>query len=734
MKLTASMSGRFFVILGMLALASPADASSGFTTRALIDGIGYRSNLIDPLNPYAADETDMLRTLLHRYGLFPKSLDLFYDEYQGGILGKEYLKRFPLLISEKFDGVNLTMVPEYHYNHGICRSNNYSSALSYMNAVNLELGKSLETDALILARHRILIICNIPKHERAVRTQNILTSLHALPKSARTTPWIKYLENIMQFYEVRFGEAERNFAELRENTTGWLRDTAGYMAVRIAKAKIDTHNPDDPAFNRSNAAAELHRAMTRYLDINAEGRYISTVRALYRYWHRVNDDRDGVIAATHRDFMEAFNPQAPAPLSRRAGLLLEATGSRWTIFQIPRADNRQRLAMHPLAVTGVLLAEIANGKSEPPDERLRLVRNDRYFPGLREFSNLLMLARTQQFHEITKRIITKNALGPLHADAQVLKARALMKTDRYREAAELWLTISEQYLIYNGLTEVATAFVRMGRFSDFARIRTSWMTDFAPKPASLSPPGPPKYLWDEFNISVENFYARFQPYRSLLKSGFNSMTDEGQNKSVFSDNALHPVIRFLAAEPVLKKHLLKKNYRQFLGVSESVFDLKFHKGLAQASRDKDGKLILAYLSLIPKIRALTSNKNDPEALTSLGYFLYSQHRFPRCSSQTFWGENIGLCKDTAPNQESENDARPIELFSKALSLYAGSPRRTVGEAQLLRIMIYCFQSWANRDGCVRGPSKNYPKSVRRGYFRRLHKFFPHAAKQTPYWY
>ena len=55
---------------------TPAKAGGGGRTHAIGDGIGYRSNLIDPLNPYAVPGELILGELLRRYGFLSESLDL----------------------------------------------------------------------------------------------------------------------------------------------------------------------------------------------------------------------------------------------------------------------------------------------------------------------------------------------------------------------------------------------------------------------------------------------------------------------------------------------------------------------------------------------------------------------------------------------------------------------------------------------------------------------------------
>ena len=58
-----------FSFLVVCLASSTASASSYSPNNTDTDGIGYRSNLIDPLNPYVAEPKRMFWTLLGKYHL-----------------------------------------------------------------------------------------------------------------------------------------------------------------------------------------------------------------------------------------------------------------------------------------------------------------------------------------------------------------------------------------------------------------------------------------------------------------------------------------------------------------------------------------------------------------------------------------------------------------------------------------------------------------------------------------
>lgn len=745
MKYFALFPIQIITILGQLAIATPVFASTGYSTNAVYDGIGYRSNLIDPFNPYAAGKSRMLQALLNRYGLLPSERDSLSGEEFGSITGPKYIDHIRSMLSRGFPDLDSLKVPAYHYNFGICQTNGYPSALSFMAAAVQSLGKTPDVDELIRARHRLLFICNLDETERTVRTRKLLKPVRAMLKTRSLAPWVKYLEAAVSFYETKFDIAEGIYGSLSRDNSGWLKDTADYMAVRIAKAKVDATRFVDQILKRPKAINDLGVAIKKYLTAHPKGHYVETARALNRYRYSASNDRNRLIAATQSDFIRAFDPRAPAKLGQRIRVFNEGSNFTAAIFEFPRSKGAL-YQMHPLAVVAALLAGIADGKgdlSKTDNQNLHSLFYDSpinysLFSGLRYYFNLVILSRVGAFRKITEAEFNENFLGPLYGDALILKARALMKTGRHLEAAKLWLEISQRNPIYNALTEAATAYVRTGRFSDFARIEKSWMTDLSLKPSSKSETNDNSefrgYKVDEFSISVKTFHAEYQPYRNLLIRGFSSINNVDENKSVYSDTALHPVIRFIAAEPILRDGLLKGNYKNFIKVAETVFDTAFYNKWIETDGGHEKILITAYRLLIPKVKDLLRNENDPEALTEIGYFLYSQHRFPGCFGITLWEKKIGLCKEDPAEGNVEGYLRPINMFSKALKLYSALPSRTYSEARLLRILIYCFKSYTNRAACLRGPIQQFPQSIRRGYFQRLHKFFPIVAKRTPYWY
>lgn len=743
-----------FTFLGVFLLASPASSSGVVGNNATNDGIGYRSNFIDPLNPYDANRYQLLWSLLKRYDLVPdhSGPNKYLRSYFQSLSSSEYITRVRKLLSSES---NILEVEKYHYAYGICETNDFPSALAFMEAAVKELGSSPDTDKLISARHHLLELCNTKKSNLKSYLEVFNSTLLPLRKNKRYASWTDYLDGVVYFYEELFDQANEKFSSIEGDRYSWLKDTANYMAVRILKANTDSFRvPPSRAFHSNpkkylenknpavvpileRALSNLENAVQRYLRLYPKGRYVETVQNLDRYANWLKGNHDALVATTHRDFSRIFAPNTDVSIKQKISFLTEAAGSTEAIFYMPKESGKD-FSVHPLVIVSSLLSEISNEfpfEEKSPSNvwrsRLDNVKEvSKHFPGLSDYFDLLLLAHDQKFSDIAQQKITQEIFGPLYADALILQARALEQVGDHLDAANLWLETSIQYPLYNALTEAATAYVRAGKFEEFVKIKKSWLTDFAPAKVSKD-----KWLDDEFNIDVKSFYAIYQPYRNLLRRGFETMVSFEEAASVYSDVNLSPIIRFLAAEPTLRANLLRENYSAFIDTAKSVFDTNFDSTWSRSIGGEDAILVEAYRELVPKVETLTSNPDDPDSLTAVGYFLYSKHRFPKCYGElTLWESSFGKCEKGRLELYPTGHIRPIDLFLKALSIYKLQRKRSLGEAKVLRILVYCFKGYENTYNCSRDTEEAYPKSERKKFFQRLHKYFPKEAKRTPYWY
>lgn len=720
-------------------MAPAASASVGYQSNAVGDGIGYRSNLMDPLNPYATSRESLFSKLLEKYEASSdhEERSQNQDIYSRNMTGDKYISEVQGFFSSK--KVKLK-AKKYSYGWGVCETNIYPSALYFMKAAVKELGRSDETDRLIIVRHHLLKLCNIKK---AGLGAMLLAVLKPLREKKSHAPWAMYLDGAISFYEKKFEEAKAKFASINEEESNWVKDTADYMDVRISKARIDTlYWPYSGSSNFSlnpkryletkkpklvlkldRALSNLRKSMKKYLRDHPKGRYVATVQDLIFYIHWSNGDRNALIEATHRVFAKAMSLQKGDYPSD-------------AIFEFPK-DVKNISVIHPLAVVGILLSELTSDLRS--EEITSSVLRGHFkshnelsasFPGLASYFELLLLALDAKFQELSDYEISRKAFGPLYAEALILQARAHGKVNRHMEAANLWKRISEEFPLYNGLTEVATSYVRAGKFIDFTKINKSWMTEL-----TLEEPNQLKEIGNEFEVDVKTFYAKRQPYRNILQRGFATITSNQEAKTVYKDVSLHPLIRFLAAEPTLRENLLKENYSAFVETTEHLFDADFEKEFAKSKTKKGTELISEYRGVLPKVKTLIRNPKDANALTNIGYFIYAQHLHPKClGEETLWETTLQVCNKERLKETSSDFVRPIDLFLKALSIYKTQPIRASEEAKVLRILIYCFKGYENQNNCTRGSEDKFPESLRKGFFQRLHKYFPEKAKATPHWY
>jgi hypothetical protein len=739
----------FFSILIIFFAASITFASTEYpTNRAVQDGIGYRSNMIDPLNQFSNRQA-MFWSLLERYNLISVPTDQI-------ISGADYIVEVQKLLLKKYNEIK---TPQYHYGYGICETNDYPSALDFMKAASKELGRSTDRDRLIIARHHLLTLCNIKKPDLLNFVKEFDAILSPLRTKTKYTSWTPYLDGTRYFYEESFGKSKNKFLSIKGDSSGWLKDTADYMKVRMAK---------------QTSLVLLSQEIEKYLSLHPRGRYADTAKNLKRYVFKENDDFDSLVSNTHRQFIKLFSKNTVSSNAEKLYFLEEAISFTKAIFHVPMETNKQpvkpfklidrllgkirkgvdaigslfykqkttskELTAHPLAIVAQLLDKIKNEDSIRADESSQIWL-DRFnkdkainenFPGLSSYFNLLLLAYEKNFNSITQQKISAKDFGLLYPDALILQARAFEKLEKHFDAAKLWLSTSLKHPQYNGLTEVATGYFRSGQFAEFAKLPASWMTTISNQEENLP------YHRTEFDIDVKAFYKMYNPYRNLLRIGFENMDSLEEASAIFADDSLNPVIRFLAAEPILRSYLLDSNYSSFLDTAKRVFDSKLERHWNRNDRSQDYDLMVAYKDLLPTVKLLTLHPDDPVALTAIGFFLYSKKRYPKCYMQesTWLLKSLSMCQAGGFFKQNTEDIRPIDLFAKALKAYTLKQERTQEEAKLLRTLIYCFKGSKIYE-CIRDTDEltdRYPKKIREGYFERLHEYFPKEAKRTPYWY
>jgi hypothetical protein len=736
---------RWWIIISLVASAianTSAQASTETSTYALEDGIGYRSNLLDPANPYAIDSTYLLETLLRRYSLLP-------DERSGDTRpsDSQYLDLVKkLLSSRKLKHEISAPFKRYHYAYGICATNDYPAALSFMEQIVVSLGKGEATDRLIMGRHNLLFTCEL---DGAEREKNIKTiKLRVAPENfdENFRPWAQYLLGTMYYYTSNVREAAQLFSgagSVVRNKSPWLHDTSNYMLVRIAKFLMEEGKLPAESFENLLERHQAEYSRSRYFDA------VEGYRRLARVFANCNAEQAQVSwsrcqSSLHSD--KTYLKILAAHFSRyfRTNASADSISQRLSIYrEMTFLGDFSNMSGSPLWLAYEMM-RAATGISGSDEVSTRdwsseiLKQGDQYdgFPGLRAYTNILDLFLNRDFKAIGELSITREDYGVLVSDGKLMQARSYYLLGKYSLAIKAWETLSLEEPTFNGLTEIANSYFRKGSFADFAYYRAGWMTDLSDRWDFSNSLG---YHGDEFDVSPKTFFEATKPYLNLLRRGFEAFVEPETARLIYADKSLPPIIRFLAAEPVMKDHLLVGEYRSFLMVWSEVFDFKFRMNMEPVHFASDRRLIASYLSIKRSVSKLIENPDNAVAMTDLGYFLYEKHRFPRCfvsfdeyregisSKVSLWEENLGGCK-----KMSWRGVSPFDMFTKALSIFKKDRKRQAAEARLLRIMIYCFKG--NQFSCVRDSNADTSSVARKSWFRRLHKLYPRAAKRTPYWY
>ena len=233
-------------------------------SRAVQDGIGYRSNLIDPQNRYAASERRNLGVLLARLGMMADWTGI------GGVLAavEEEVEwtgpKFEVVNDEDY-GDYLTEITTPHGLEGMfpempverCWTWGRNFARTrYMQALVAAHPAHEMRARLIAARHRL-----DPGPSHCMSNAVVESYIHALGSisGAQWQPWRNYLEGAALFYAGENERAAEAFARIpREDN--WLSATAAYMPVRIA---FDQHREYENARTGPMRAGRRCRASKR---------------------------------------------------------------------------------------------------------------------------------------------------------------------------------------------------------------------------------------------------------------------------------------------------------------------------------------------------------------------------------------------------------------------------------------------------------------------------------------
>ena len=307
----------------LLTLSLPLAAGRDPATRACRDGIGYRSNLIDPVNRYARPKYLMTSQLLERYGLITAASGASTRNYGGGS-GEEralaqdaYVAKVRSYLSMPDASKVERPFEDYHYAWGRCESNDLPSAIAYIDAVYHALGKGSATDALIMARHRLLQLCEVENDQAQIALiDEIEGSLLALDGDAQAADWLNYLRAATAFYQGSKGEegtSLRMFASLRDSQHDWIRDTAYYMDVRMAKERT--------ACSDATSVQDLKIARDAYLLNHQNGIYALTVRDLGQYLASCEPDEEKAFELMTTRFDEVIEKGSSVPDEQRRSIL-----------------------------------------------------------------------------------------------------------------------------------------------------------------------------------------------------------------------------------------------------------------------------------------------------------------------------------------------------------------------------------------------------------------------------
>ena len=120
-----------------------------------------------------------------------------------------------------------------------------------------------------------------------------------MPKSAVGREYADYLKASQAFHAGDWAAARAGYGALGKARSGWVRETAAYMPIRIGlraavAGALDKYGDFDAARVDHDAVAAARSAIAAYLKAWPQGRYAASARGLVRRVQWLDGDRAGL--------------------------------------------------------------------------------------------------------------------------------------------------------------------------------------------------------------------------------------------------------------------------------------------------------------------------------------------------------------------------------------------------------------------------------------------------------
>ena len=761
-------------VMGAILMSGQAGAYPGNTVE---DGIGYRSNLIDPHNPYASSERRNFGVLLARLGMLGDWTDIGgaatvparaapSDSGQGeaAILeGPDYTSYLhdvlaPLRLDDLFP---------YEPSYRDCpwTWTPHETTRRYMRALTTAHAPHEMRARLIAARHRL-----VPDRWRCPDVDSMDGYLEALRAidGRQWRPWRDYLEGAAHFYAEDYDSAADAFARIARTNT-WLGAAAAYMLVRTARYRFQEFENDrfwmeDEHDNHDEGEAYWRRLVGAIEDFETSGLdwgYRDAALGLRMYAAAKSRDRDRAEALYFAELERRLGPGADAGQAESLFYQFSPHHTTWDdviglpwdnplwqvnrlLVALVRAGKYHDVPSHSTveATAATLSASLASGAAAFD-----------VYPGLAVYARVL-LAFANEDHGQVVSSVPAVAAGAEHflPDMLLLKARSQAELGEHWDAAMTWRGIALRWPALNAMAEAGRAAVKASRFADFALL--DWDLTAAPDgrdPYSLpyhdrvnqylganslrEPPWSRRYSGADYEMGgPARFLDERRPIHNVLREGLARFTAPDRSIEIARDPSLPPALRWYALEPLLRASLVGGDYRAFVDLApltEQVQrDLK-----ARSVRWWQGPEALSrWRDILPSARRLTHDAGHAESLMKVGRFLYGNHIYPVCEREnaTLWSRELGSCTNDGPGRR--RGPAPMALFERARIAFDGRRTRVAAEGRLLRMMVHCYRTERDRESCLRESRIGEDEQTRAGWFRRLHEHFPESARKTPRWW
>ncbi|MFV1984348.1 MAG: hypothetical protein ACC657_12465 [Thiohalomonadales bacterium] len=563
----------------------------------------------------------------------------------------------------------------------ICQSNNYSSAMSFIDSVIKAELYDAQVAMLISARGKLL---NMDSCDTSKKFETVLASLKILTSqenSKHSNEYVNYLNGAYSFYSQDFDSALGYFSKLADITSEqWLKEASSYMKGRTKLVQAQREWNGNRGIDNVNQAEVLEAELyfSDYLKNYPVGTYATSAygfgtRLLLLQGDYVNlSQRVGDnLNKAYQIYFEQKKPQFNYYPSYYLAY------NEWLRF---RTKNYNYSETNSPAVFSYY---ILNDSGKKYTEKLKIIESSQQKKSIKQLLISYLYYQNKKYDasvKILESISELNASDPISVGLWITKAKSYAKTGNSQASLNIWknlatkneLEISHDHIQYN----IAQIFIQTNNLKQLSEV--------------------------EKVCCSEELYIEI----------FSTICDEKILVDIINNKLSNTVAKIAARTELFTRYIVLEKYTELHQLYSKVKDTDHFSLIRTAARK------------------LSKNPNDVNGLLNIGYFLHTQMSAPlriKYHAELIANKNYENC----PFNYRHNSYRgPLYFYSKVIDLH-NKGKRSTDEAKALHYYIGCFKKGGGN--CFRD---NYNGLSNKKLFQKLHQKYKNSkwADKTEYYY